>query len=36
MQQYEYLAERGVNFLQGYLFAKPLPGDDFIKTLLRH
>ena len=35
-QQCEYLAERGVDFLQGYLFGKPLPGDNFIKTLLSH
>ncbi|MCF5074055.1 EAL domain-containing protein, partial [Pseudomonas syringae] len=36
VEQCEYLAARGVDFLQGYLFGKPLPCDDFIKTLVNH
>ncbi|MGF6094070.1 EAL domain-containing protein [Pseudomonas sp. 18175] len=35
-EQCEYLAAQGVDFLQGYLFAKPLPGDEFIKSLAAH
>ncbi|MGA9700996.1 EAL domain-containing protein [Pseudomonas sp.] len=35
-QQCEYLATRGVDFLQGYLFGRPLPGDEFIKSLSSH
>jgi EAL domain-containing protein (putative c-di-GMP-specific phosphodiesterase class I) len=35
-QQCEYLAARGVDFLQGYLFGRPLPGDEFIKSLAGH
>ena len=35
-QQCEYLAAQGVDFLQGYLFGKPLPCDEFIKSLSRH
>lgn len=33
-QQCEYLAAHGVDFLQGYLFGRPLPGDEFIKSLV--
>ena len=32
-QQCEYLAARGVDYLQGYLFGRPLPCDEFIKSL---
>ncbi|KTC43224.1 diguanylate phosphodiesterase [Pseudomonas fluorescens ABAC62] len=32
-EQCEYLAAHGVDFLQGYLFAKPLPINEFIKNL---
>ena len=32
-QQSQYLAARGVEFLQGYLFARPLPADQFIVSL---
>lgn len=32
-EQCEYLVAQGVDFLQGYLFGKPLPCDDFIKSL---
>jgi len=35
-EQCEYLAAHGVDFLQGYLFGKPLPSDEFIKTLASH
>uniref|UniRef100_UPI002AB07387 EAL domain-containing protein n=1 Tax=Pseudomonas paraveronii TaxID=3040598 RepID=UPI002AB07387 len=31
--QCEYLAAQGVDFLQGYLFGRPLPCDEFIKSL---
>ena len=32
-EQSDYLAAQGVEFLQGYLFARPLPATDFIKSL---
>jgi len=35
-QQCEYLAARGVDYLQGYLFGRPLPCDEFIKSLASH
>ena len=35
-EQCQYLATRGVDFLQGYLFGRPLPGDEFIKSLASH
>ena len=35
-QQYEYLAAQGVHFMQGYLFGKPVPCDQFIKLLSSH
>lgn len=35
-EQCEYLAAHGVDFLQGYLFGRPLPGDEFIKSLASH
>jgi EAL domain-containing protein (putative c-di-GMP-specific phosphodiesterase class I) len=35
-EQCEYLAEQGVDFLQGYLFGRPLPCDEFIKSLASH
>ncbi len=34
VQQCEYLAAKGVDFLQGYLFGRPLPADEFIKSLV--
>ncbi|NVZ50797.1 EAL domain-containing protein [Pseudomonas sp. B6002] len=35
-EQCEYLAAHGVDFLQGYLFGRPLPCDEFIKSLSSH
>lgn len=36
-EQSQYLVCKGVEFLQGYLFARPLPADDFITSLVaRH
>ena len=35
-QQYQYLAAQGVDFMQGYLFGKPLPCDQFINSLATH
>ncbi|MBV4485102.1 EAL domain-containing protein [Pseudomonas sp. SWRI153] len=34
--QAEYLTEHHVNFLQGYLFGKPMPAADFIGALTHH
>jgi EAL domain-containing protein (putative c-di-GMP-specific phosphodiesterase class I) len=33
-EQSEYLAAQNVDYLQGYLFAKPMPGVDFVAQLL--
>ncbi|WHS58064.1 EAL domain-containing protein [Pseudomonas sp. G2-4] len=33
LEQSDYLAAHGVNFLQGYLFSHPISGQDFIETL---
>ncbi|MGZ0715888.1 EAL domain-containing protein [Pseudomonas palleroniana] len=35
-EQCEYLAAQGVDFLQGYLFGRPLPGEEFIKSMHSH
>ncbi|MGR3885464.1 EAL domain-containing protein [Pseudomonas sp. 1152_12] len=35
-EQCEYLTAHGVDFLQGYLFGRPLPCDQFIKSLTSH
>ncbi len=35
-EQCEYLVAQGVDFLQGYLFGRPLPCDEFIKSLASH
>lgn len=35
-EQSEYLSAHGVNFLQGYLFGRPMPGTDFIYALTHH
>lgn len=33
--QAQYLSERGVDYLQGYYFSKPMPIDDFINQYLK-
>ena len=35
-EQCDYLAAQGVDFLQGYLFGKPVPCDEFIRFLNSH
>ena len=35
-EQCQYLAAQGVDFLQGYLFGRPVPVDAFIKSLHSH
>ncbi|MEB0045287.1 MULTISPECIES: cyclic diguanylate phosphodiesterase [unclassified Pseudomonas] len=35
-EQSDYLTAHGVNFLQGYLFGRPMPGSDFINALSQH
>ncbi|MET0847835.1 MAG: EAL domain-containing protein [Pseudomonas sp.] len=35
-EQSAYLTEHGVNFLQGYLFGRPMPGAEFISALRHH
>jgi len=35
-EQSDYLSARQVNFLQGYLFGKPMPGAEFISALSNH
>jgi EAL domain-containing protein (putative c-di-GMP-specific phosphodiesterase class I) len=32
-EQSDYLTAHGVNYLQGYLFGRPMPGEQFIKIL---
>jgi sensor c-di-GMP phosphodiesterase-like protein len=34
--QCDYLTDHNVNFLQGYLFGKPMPATDFINALSHH
>ena len=34
-QQYELLKELGVHYIQGYLFGKPLPSDEFEEVNLK-
>ncbi|MNV86868.1 Cyclic di-GMP phosphodiesterase YahA [compost metagenome] len=36
LQQSDYLAQHGVNFLQGYLYGRPMPAADFIIELKNH
>jgi len=33
--QADYLKVRGVNYLQGFLFAKPIPLEEFLKNQIR-
>jgi len=35
-EQSDYLAAQGVDFLQGYLFGRPMPGNEFLNALARH
>ncbi|MDR6917338.1 sensor c-di-GMP phosphodiesterase-like protein [Pseudomonas sp. 3296] len=35
-EQSDYLTAHGVNFLQGYLFGRPMPGAEFINALTHH
>ncbi|EJM19842.1 EAL domain-containing protein [Pseudomonas sp. GM18] len=35
-EQSDYLTAHGVNFLQGYLFGRPMPGAEFINALSDH
>jgi hypothetical protein len=35
-EQSDYLTTHGVNFLQGYLFGRPMPGAEFINALSHH
>ncbi|MFW0758959.1 EAL domain-containing protein [Pseudomonas sp. H11T01] len=35
-EQRDYLAAQGVDFLQGYLFGRPMPGDEFLHALNHH
>lgn len=35
-EQSDYLTAHGVNFLQGYLFGRPMPGAEFINALSHH
>ena len=36
VEQSDYLTAHGVNFLQGYLFGRPMPGAEFISALSGH
>ncbi|MHC8400848.1 EAL domain-containing protein [Pseudomonas sp. MDT1-17] len=36
VEQSDYLTAHGVNFLQGYLFGRPMPGAEFINALSHH
>ncbi|WAI84964.1 EAL domain-containing protein [Achromobacter spanius] len=35
-EQFDYLTTRGVAFIQGYLFARPMPSADFVPWYARH
>lgn len=35
-EQSDYLTAHGVNFMQGYLFGRPMPGAEFISALSDH
>ncbi len=32
-EQFEFLKKEGCDLIQGYLFSKPIPADEFIKLL---
>lgn len=34
--QFRYVSDRGVAFIQGYLFARPMPSDQFVAWYTRH
>ena len=36
LEQSDYLTAHGVNYLQGYLFGRPMPGAEFINALSHH
>ncbi|VVM45748.1 putative cyclic di-GMP phosphodiesterase PdeG [Pseudomonas fluorescens] len=36
VEQSDYLTAHGVNFLQGYLFGRPMPGSEFVSALSKH
>ncbi len=33
VKQFQFLRQQGIQIIQGYLFSKPVPGDDFSKLL---
>jgi len=35
-EQFGYLTTRGVAFIQGYLFARPMPSADFVPWYAQH
>jgi sensor c-di-GMP phosphodiesterase-like protein len=35
-EQSDYLTAHNVNYLQGYLFGRPMPGAEFISALSDH
>lgn len=35
-EQRDYLVAQGVDFLQGYLFGRPMPSSEFVAVLARH
>ncbi|MNR51993.1 Cyclic di-GMP phosphodiesterase YahA [compost metagenome] len=36
LEQSDYLRAHGVNFLQGYLYGRPMTGTEFINALTHH
>lgn len=35
-EQRDYLLDKGVHFLQGYLFGRPMPSKEFVRSIARH